>query len=110
MPPYRAVLAAILAAQFGAGAATTPRLAFPGAEGAGRFAVGGRGGRVYIVSNLDDAGPGTLREAIEASGPRTVVFATSGTIQLRSPLRLRNGRITIAGETFDATVAVTTAS
>jgi pectate lyase len=99
MPPYRAVLAAILAAQFGACAAATPQLAFPGAEGAGRFAVGGRGGRVYVVSNLDDAGPGTLREAIEASGPRTVVFAISGTIQLRSPLRLRNGRITIAGQT-----------
>lgn len=75
------------------------QIAFPGAEGAGRFATGGRGGRVIAVTSLADAGPGTLRAAVEASGPRTVVFRVAGTIRLASPLRLRHGRITIAGQT-----------
>ncbi|MDT7837085.1 GDSL-type esterase/lipase family protein [Aquabacterium sp. OR-4] len=73
--------------------------AFPGAEGAGRFALGGRGGRVIFVSNLGDSGPGSLRAAVEAQGPRTVVFEVSGTIALKTPLVVRNGRITIAGQT-----------
>jgi len=79
--------------------AAEPRLAFPGAEGAGRFSQGGRGGRVLKVTNLDDAGPGSLRVAIEASGPRTVVFEISGTIALVTPLTIREPRITIAGQT-----------
>lgn len=76
-----------------------PLPAFPGAEGAGRFALGGRGGRVFTVTNLDDAGPGSLRAAVEASGPRTVVFAVAGTIALKKPLVVRHGRLTIAGQT-----------
>lgn len=74
-------------------------LAFPGAEGAGRHALGGRGGAVLRVTNLDDAGPGSLRAAVEARGPRTVVFDIGGVIRLASPLKVRDGRITIAGQT-----------
>lgn len=74
-------------------------LAFPGAEGAGRFAVGGRGGRVLRVTHLGDAGPGSLRAAVEAEGPRTVIFDIGGVIRLASPLTIRRDRITIAGQT-----------
>jgi pectate lyase len=79
--------------------AATEMLAFPGAEGFGRLASGGRGGDVYTVTNLNDAGPGSLREGIcTATGPQTVVFGVSGTIQLRSKLVLDKSNITIAGQ------------
>ena len=82
------------------GATDLPAIeAFPGAEGAGRFALGGRGGRVLRVTHLGDSGPGSLRAAVEAEGPRTVIFDIGGTIRLASPLTIRRGRITIAGQT-----------
>jgi pectate lyase len=73
--------------------------AFPGAEGAGAMARGGRGGRVIRVTSLADGGPGSLREAIEAEGPRTIIFDIGGTIRLGKPLVVRNGQITLAGQT-----------
>lgn len=75
------------------------RLAFPGAEGYGRFARGGRGGRVIEVTTLADAGPGSFRAAVEAAGPRTVVFAVSGLITLESRLIAKNSYLTVAGQT-----------
>lgn len=73
--------------------------AFPGAEGFGAYAKGGRGGKVFHVTTLADDGPGSLREAIDAEGPRTVVFDISGTIRLEKNLEIENPFITIAGQT-----------
>ena len=72
--------------------------AFPGAEGHGAFAVGGRGGRILQVTNLNDSGPGSLREAIETKGPRTVVFRVGGIIETKG-LSIHEPYITIAGQT-----------
>lgn len=78
---------------------TTPLASFPGAEGYGAESIGGRGGTVYIVSNKNNSGTGSLREALEASGPRTVVFQTAGVITLDTTIIIDDPYITIAGQT-----------
>lgn len=74
-------------------------LAFPGAEGGGAWTPGGRGGKVYVVTSLADSGPGTLREACERGGARTVVFNVAGVIRLESPINVRAPYISIFGQT-----------
>ena len=73
--------------------------AFPGAQGGGSMAVGGRGGVVCEVTNLNDSGPGSFRSCVEMSGPRTVIFRVGGTIELKDWIRIQNPYITIAGQT-----------
>lgn len=79
--------------------ATAQIPAFPGAEGAGKYATGGRGGKVIYVSNLNDAGPGSLRYALsEVDGPRIILFSISGTIFLKTKIDVSKGDFTIAGQ------------
>jgi pectate lyase len=73
--------------------------AFPGAEGAGAFTRGGRGGKVFEVTNLKDGGPGSLRAAVEAQGPRIVIFRVSGVVTLEKLLTISNPYLTVAGQT-----------
>ncbi len=73
--------------------------AFPSAKGFGAGAIGGRGGEVIYVTNLNDNGPGSLRAAIDALGSRTIIFRVGGTILLESSLLIENPQLTIAGQT-----------
>lgn len=76
--------------------------AYPGAQGAGALSRGGRGGKVLIVSSLADSGPGTLRNCVDQSGPRTCVFTVSGVIELQRTLYVTNPFLTVAGQSAPA--------
>ena len=74
--------------------------AFDGAEGCGKYALGGRGGKEYVITSLEDDGSErTLRYAVEAEGPRIITFAVSGDIHLKAPLNIENPYISILGQT-----------
>ncbi|OCX53046.1 polysaccharide lyase [Mucilaginibacter sp. PPCGB 2223] len=75
-----------------------PILAFPGAEGGGAYSFGGRGGKVIVVTNLNDDGPGSLRWACEQGGARIVVFNVAGIIRIKSPIIVRAPYISIEGQ------------
>jgi hypothetical protein len=73
--------------------------AFPGAQGGGMYSFGGRGGKVYVVTSLEDSGPGSFREACEKGGARIIVFNVAGIIRLKAPVIIRAPYISIHGQT-----------
>ncbi len=87
--------------------ATTPSSglrAFPGAEGFGASATGGRGGRVIYVTNLNTSGPGSFQDAVQQTGPRYVLFKVSGVIN--GDVQIGSGDLTIAGQSSPAGITV----
>lgn len=97
--PERVILSIILLLLLSVSKLTGQSLAFPGAEGGGKYTSGGRGGKVLYVENLNDKGKGSFRKAIEEKGSRTIIFRVSGTIELEKTISIKNDSITIAGQT-----------
>ena len=95
---WGALLSSGCAAKISTSSTDTIPIAFPGAEGFGKYTTGGRGGKVFKVTNLNDEGPGSLRYSLNKEGPRIIVFEVSGTIHLQSPLNIKSNT-TIAGQT-----------
>lgn len=85
-------------------------LAFDGAQGFGKYTQGGRGGTIYVVNSLEDDGkdpqPGTLRHGLKQEGPRIIVFSVSGVIHLSKPLEIKQGDLTIAGQSSPGGIVV----
>jgi hypothetical protein len=98
---FAGIVSISLAACLQAEVATAQLLAFPGAEGAGKYAKGGRDGGVYIVSTLNNSGVGSLRHAIDTApaAGRMIVFSVGGTINLLTDIQIDSPNITIAGQT-----------
>ncbi len=93
------LLAAMLAVMGAPSASGAVVKVFPGAEGYGTDTVAGRGGTICQVTNLNDSGAGSLRACATASGPRTVIFRTGGTINLNSRITVTNPNLSILGHT-----------
>jgi pectate lyase len=97
MKPTCLIAALVFSAAHLASAQTDKPVAFPGAEGFGRFATGGNGGEVFHVTTLDDSGPGSFRDAVSKPN-RLVVFDVSGIIQLKANVSVQSD-LTLAGQT-----------
>jgi len=80
-------------------ASSGPLPVFPGAQGFGTTTPAGRGGAILRVTNLNDAGPGSLRQALSTTGPRTIIFEISGTIRASGDLYITDPFVTVAGQT-----------
>jgi len=94
-----ACLAIVALGSLGASGAEEARRPAETPQGFGAVSKGGKGGRAIAVTTLNDSGAGSLREALTARGPRVIRFAVEGTISLKSPLRVTEGRVTIDGST-----------
>src|SRR5690606_17601334 len=92
-------LALLAAASLHGATPAAPVPAFPGAEGFGAFTPGGRGGRVIAVTTLESDGPGSLRAAVQAKGPRIIVFRVGGLIDMKGGIAIEEPFVTIAGQT-----------